>query len=823
MLRIAASIGSILLGFGLLATGSCDDTGESILCGPNTSAKNGVCLADPAVCGDGTVFNPVTRQCQPALSCAVGTILLGGECIPDGSIICQNGTRYEPDTGVCVADILGCGAGAVLLGEHCVSEDQARTASHDEAAEPNDELGLAGTLNAPSVAGITSVHGCISPVDSDGEGTIDPDLDSYLLKASGPTLLDISVDGVGGLAGAFVVKSAESGRLADEGWERIGLNLTGDTSRRQVFLPQAGTYEFQVMDGRQLLQAAPVGSESTCYFASLRGIALPAASSVVSETAGLLSGDAIFLAYTPGSDGEFIRDSLAATSGSARPALVHMREGQFAGSAIGGTPVSGLASGLHAGANLIVVIEAHYYYSLNPVPFTYNLSATPVPGIQNGGSTNISVGAMPFQELTWFQAKAGQIVRMQVDNADLSLSSVERDLSAPRNPLCSPCNNTVLDYQAAQSGIVYVQAQSASAASSFAAAITLMHTTPEDIEINTPISAKSLDAQGRSFLVLKQSDPSWTLLEAAPTAFGGELEVHHYNRRRSGFLDIDVVATKSQLLASGESVTRIANVELSSNQRELLRVSDTAFDGSADTESFDLLVSNQEVAPLPLNAGQFNLTNLAIEADARHYYLVDAHAGERIEFALSNLSLVDLAIEVLASDASSLQTTNLAGVGGGETMRYYMPAGVDLAVAIHNLGATGTYDLLARKLVPNHILNGTGDTAVVPGAGMVSEQVTQATSCSIESIAVDIDIAGSNIGDMQVTLRSPQGTSIVLHDLSGGNSDNLRGSYPGTLTPAANLDLVLLEEAQGEWQLQVQTSTFAKSIQPWQLRLYCAP
>lgn len=576
-----------LICLGLLVQVACSSQSPGLECGPNTYPSQQQCLPDPGLCGPGTALDTQSGLCVATTSCAPGTLLIDEQCVPDGSVICQTGTTYNSETGACDADILGCDEGSVLLGDRCVGEDEALMASLEEAAEPNDDSGLAGTIIAPAVASQTSVHGCISPSDSDGDGSVDADVDSYRLRASGPMLLDITVDGVGGLAGAFVV-SADGGELATEGWERIGLNLVGDTSSRQVFLPGAGDYLLHIVDSRSVLQGLPVGSATSCYFAGLRGIAMPAAQSIATAASGLLTGNAVFLAYPPESDGEFIRSTLSASSPSAAPALVHMREGLLAGSATGASPVSGMASGLRSGANLVVVIEAHFHYSLDPVPYTYGLSRTSVPAIINGGVSTIATGSMPDQELAWFEASAGDVIHIQIDDANLSISSVERDLSAPRNLLCSPCAASDLHFQASRSGIVYLQIESSSAAASFGAALDLASTTPAPVIVDTALPVQSLGPQGLHFLALEQANPSWNVLTASPTGFSGDLEVRRYPRDASGFLDIDVIADESLLFAGGESVGRIIDDSGASSRRQLLRISDVAFDGSADNESYSL-------------------------------------------------------------------------------------------------------------------------------------------------------------------------------------------------------------------------------------------
>ena len=57
-------------------------------------------------------------------------------------------------------------------------------------------------------------------------------------------------------------------------------------------------------------------------------------------------------------------------------------------------------------------------------------------------------------------------------------------------------------------------------------------------------------------------------------------------------------------------------------------------------------------------------------------------------------------------------------------------------------------------------------------------------------------------GDLRVTLISPRGIQVVLHDRAGGGQDNLRETYDVTTTPGlANL---LGRSVGGDWTLRVQ-------------------
>ncbi|MCW5700759.1 MAG: S8 family serine peptidase, partial [Rhodospirillales bacterium] len=57
----------------------------------------------------------------------------------------------------------------------------------------------------------------------------------------------------------------------------------------------------------------------------------------------------------------------------------------------------------------------------------------------------------------------------------------------------------------------------------------------------------------------------------------------------------------------------------------------------------------------------------------------------------------------------------------------------------------------------------------------------------IQQVRVDVEIPHTFIGDLHVTLTSPAGTSVVLHDRSGGNADDLVRAYDSTTSPALSV------------------------------------
>jgi subtilisin-like proprotein convertase family protein len=101
----------------------------------------------------------------------------------------------------------------------------------------------------------------------------------------------------------------------------------------------------------------------------------------------------------------------------------------------------------------------------------------------------------------------------------------------------------------------------------------------------------------------------------------------------------------------------------------------------------------------------------------------------------------------------------------------------------------------------------------------------QATSGPINEIRVTVDIRHNFIGDVQAVLSSPAGTSVVLHNNTGGSADDIVGTYGVDLTPAESLDAFIGQAAAGTWTLTVGDSVIVNngSLEAWSLEVCGVP
>jgi subtilisin-like proprotein convertase family protein len=110
-------------------------------------------------------------------------------------------------------------------------------------------------------------------------------------------------------------------------------------------------------------------------------------------------------------------------------------------------------------------------------------------------------------------------------------------------------------------------------------------------------------------------------------------------------------------------------------------------------------------------------------------------------------------------------------------------------------------------------------------AGITRTAVMDAAGCTITSVDVDIEITHPFRGDLVVDLTSPAGTTVRLHDRTGGTADDLIGNYPATLTedgPGSLADFVG-EIADGTWTLGVsdEAPVDVGNLRTWAVNVTC--
>ena len=358
----------------LAATAGCGD--NSVTCGPGTNAVDGVCTAS-STCGAGTKADAT------------------GQCVPDGSVVCSDGTKLDTTTGLCVIDPNSCQDGTVLVAGVC--QDKGRVAVDvEEGAEPNgllvlgeDSTNPAGQFAVPAMGATVVLHGHITPFqDTNGDGQQDADSDTYVFQATGPTALRVSVDGVGGdLGGYLMVASPDDPNSTLATYQRFGVNLTGDTANRELFLPAAGIYAIAITDSRSLFLGGAFGDANTEYYASITQVALPAATAITLDANGaaalktesIANDELKTYSIAMGNGLNTVTVTPDATATQLAPAFAVNAGSTFhisAGTSTQGGAVTSLAAGFNAAEAATIVVDPEINLGFNPEKFELDVTTS---------------------------------------------------------------------------------------------------------------------------------------------------------------------------------------------------------------------------------------------------------------------------------------------------------------------------------------------------------------------------------------------------------------------------------------------------------------
>lgn len=100
-----------------------------------------------------------------------------------------------------------------------------------------------------------------------------------------------------------------------------------------------------------------------------------------------------------------------------------------------------------------------------------------------------------------------------------------------------------------------------------------------------------------------------------------------------------------------------------------------------------------------------------------------------------------------------------------------------------------------------------------------------ATGGGVDIVRPTVEIRHGYIGELTVTLRSPAGTEVVLHNGTGGSADDIVGTYGVDLTPAQPLETFDGEDASGTWSLIVEDAEFINTgtVEAFSLELCSLP
>jgi subtilisin-like proprotein convertase family protein len=106
----------------------------------------------------------------------------------------------------------------------------------------------------------------------------------------------------------------------------------------------------------------------------------------------------------------------------------------------------------------------------------------------------------------------------------------------------------------------------------------------------------------------------------------------------------------------------------------------------------------------------------------------------------------------------------------------------------------------ANKVLLNRVAN-----AAIPDNDMagITDTIDVAAAGKVKDIKVRIDLRHTYVGDLDVKLIAPDGTSVKLHARGGSDADDLVGTYGTDLVATDDLRSLVGKNVTGAWKLQV--------------------
>ena len=163
---------------------------------------------------------------------------------------------------------------------------------------------------------------------------------------------------------------------------------------------------------------------------------------------------------------------------------------------------------------------------------------------------------------------------------------------------------------------------------------------------------------------------------------------------------------------------------------------------------------------------------------------------------------------------------------GGDTddiQRTINEADLQELATLHGHRTKGEWTLMVRDLAPedtgklNHWAlefeaaeQPQGPVVLEEASGMripdddpagIARTLSTSAPGTVSSVEVSVDISHTWISDLRISLQSPDGTEVILHEDTGGDTDNFVKTYTASTTP--DLGNLAGQPIGGDWELHV--------------------
>jgi subtilisin-like proprotein convertase family protein len=171
---------------------------------------------------------------------------------------------------------------------------------------------------------------------------------------------------------------------------------------------------------------------------------------------------------------------------------------------------------------------------------------------------------------------------------------------------------------------------------------------------------------------------------------------------------------------------------------------------------------------------------------------------------------VQTTFSIATASAQALSVFNGKNTSGAWKLKVQ-----DLAAA--DVGTLNTWTITfngEQALSPNLAIPDNNTTGV-------TSTMTIAQTGTVAGVRVRVNITHTYQGDLEVSLIAPDNTTVLLHNRTGGATDNINTEYPDLTVPAASLSAFTGHAINGAWKLKVRDLAAADTgtLVSWTLSL----
>ena len=211
----------------------------------------------------------------------------------------------------------------------------------------------------------------------------------------------------------------------------------------------------------------------------------------------------------------------------------------------------------------------------------------------------------------------------------------------------------------------------------------------------------------------------------------------------------------------------------------------------------------------------------------------------KVRVDISHTYIGDLRVSLIAPTGATVILHDRAGGGTKDLHKEFNATTTPGLLALSGQSVMGDWVLQVQDVAPadrgrltswSLDISGQEDTSVTvaenPGviipdntpAG-IERSLAVAKTGELDSISVDIDITHTYIGDLMVELIAPDNTAVLLHNRTGGTTNNIIKTY--TLANTSGLQTLRGHAIQGNWKLKVSDREGADQgkLNRWALKL----